>query len=255
MTNALIEASDLTPKQEAFAIAYVEHGNAAHAYRTVYDVGADTLPSTVHRTAHELVRHPRVRVRIHELRNAIAERFEISAAALRMRQFEIATAPALQHVRVFNCRHCHGIDHGYQWRDASELAKAVDAHLKSVNSPKPTPLPDPRGGYGFDAFAKPSPDCDKCMGAGVSVLYTVDTTELSGAALAAYKGATVDRNGNVVIEQHDQQAAAFELHAMVPGALAPKQTESRSVSLHVEPLKDMSPDDVLAFMTRQKLIT
>ena len=34
----------LTPKQEAFALAYVETGNAAEAYRRAYDVRAQTPP-------------------------------------------------------------------------------------------------------------------------------------------------------------------------------------------------------------------
>ena len=37
---------DLTPKQEAFACAYVETGNASEAYRRAYDVAPDCKPNT-----------------------------------------------------------------------------------------------------------------------------------------------------------------------------------------------------------------
>ncbi len=44
----------LTPKQEAFALAYVETGNASEAYRYAYDAGNMKLAS-VNRKAKELL--------------------------------------------------------------------------------------------------------------------------------------------------------------------------------------------------------
>jgi phage terminase small subunit len=58
---------DLTPKQEAFALAYVETGNAAEAYRRAYDVKAATTHSTIYVAASELLRHPKINLRIKEL--------------------------------------------------------------------------------------------------------------------------------------------------------------------------------------------
>lgn len=57
----------LTPKQEAFALAYVETGNAAEAYRRAYDVKAATAHSTIYVAASELLRNPKIRVRVEEI--------------------------------------------------------------------------------------------------------------------------------------------------------------------------------------------
>jgi phage terminase small subunit len=64
---------DLTPKQEAFAVAYVETGNAAEAYRRAYDVRAATSHSTIYVAASELIRHPKIRGRIEELQQQAAQ--------------------------------------------------------------------------------------------------------------------------------------------------------------------------------------
>jgi phage terminase small subunit len=64
---------DLTPKQEAFALAYVETGNAAEAYRRAYDVKAATTHSSIYVAASELIRHPKIRVRIADLQEQAKE--------------------------------------------------------------------------------------------------------------------------------------------------------------------------------------
>jgi len=63
----------LTQKQEAFALAYVETGNAAEAYRRAYDVKAATQHSTIYVAASELMRNPKIRVRVGELQSQAAE--------------------------------------------------------------------------------------------------------------------------------------------------------------------------------------
>lgn len=64
---------DLTTKQEAFAFAYVETGNAAEAYRRAYDVGPDTKPTTVWVESCKLRSIPKVSQRIDELRSQMSE--------------------------------------------------------------------------------------------------------------------------------------------------------------------------------------
>lgn len=243
--------SELTTQQEKFAQMYAKTGNATYCYRLVYNVAPETSRAVVNSKAHELRHHPAVAARIHVLRAAIAEQFVISAAALQLRQYELATAPPLTHVRVFNCRHCHGVGFGYQWRDEVEAAKAIDESLVSQGA---IPMPDLSGGYGFDAFAPVNPQCVVCMGAGKAVVYLADTTQLEGAAAASYAGAEIDKYGIIKIKQHNQQDAAFELHRMVPGAIAPTRSESKSVSVHVEPLKDMTPAEVIELIQQQRLI-
>lgn len=63
----------LTPKQEAFCLAYVETGNAAEAYRRAYDVKALTKHSTIYVAACELLKNPKISVRVAELQDHAKE--------------------------------------------------------------------------------------------------------------------------------------------------------------------------------------
>lgn len=59
----------LTDKQELFAITWVSNGNnATAAYRECYDVGKDTLDTTVWVESHKVLHNPKVAERIAELR-------------------------------------------------------------------------------------------------------------------------------------------------------------------------------------------
>jgi len=67
---------NLTPKQEAFAVKYVETGSASEAYRLVYNT-AKMKPTTVHVKAAELCAKGKIAVRIKELQDAIAEKSQM----------------------------------------------------------------------------------------------------------------------------------------------------------------------------------
>lgn len=56
----------LTPKQEAFCLAYLKTGNASEAYRQSYNAGK-MKPETVNRTAKELLDNPKIAARLAEL--------------------------------------------------------------------------------------------------------------------------------------------------------------------------------------------
>lgn len=58
----------LTEKQEAFALAYFETGNAAEAYRRAYDVSETAKDSWLYVEASQLLDHPKIAPRIQELR-------------------------------------------------------------------------------------------------------------------------------------------------------------------------------------------
>lgn len=62
----------LTPKQEAFAQAYVETGNASEAYREAYPKARSWKPETVHSKASHLLNNGKVLARINELREELA---------------------------------------------------------------------------------------------------------------------------------------------------------------------------------------
>ena len=64
----------LTPKQEAFCLAYTETGNASEAYRQAYPRARNWKPETVHREAHALLNNPKISTRLDELKAALVER-------------------------------------------------------------------------------------------------------------------------------------------------------------------------------------
>ncbi|API58086.1 terminase small subunit [Tardibacter chloracetimidivorans] len=67
----------LTPKQEAFCLAYVETGNASEAYRRAYDA-SKSKPSTINVRASELLADSKIAGRVDELRAAQVERLGIT---------------------------------------------------------------------------------------------------------------------------------------------------------------------------------
>ena len=82
----------LTPKQEAFALAYVETGNASEAYRRAYNAG-NMKPETVNRRAKEALKHGPIAARIKELQAATFERHETTVDDI-LRELEEARALA-----------------------------------------------------------------------------------------------------------------------------------------------------------------
>lgn len=57
----------LTPKQEAFCLAYLETGNASEAYRRSYNAG-NMNANSVNRKAFELMENVKIGARLQELR-------------------------------------------------------------------------------------------------------------------------------------------------------------------------------------------
>jgi phage terminase small subunit len=73
--------SNLTPKQEAFCLAYVETSNASEAYRRAYatkKAGA----KTIHEKASRLLAEGKLRARLEELRQEHAERHKVTVDSL-----------------------------------------------------------------------------------------------------------------------------------------------------------------------------
>lgn len=69
--------SKLTPKQEAFAVAYVETGNATEAYRRVYQP-TSTNPATLGRAAKALVDNSKIATKVRELKAPAAQAAQIT---------------------------------------------------------------------------------------------------------------------------------------------------------------------------------
>ena len=85
---------DLTPKQEAFCLAYVETGSASEAYRTAYK--AEKMKATsIHVNASKLLSDAKVALRVEALQRKHVERHEITVDDL-VRELDEARKLALE---------------------------------------------------------------------------------------------------------------------------------------------------------------
>lgn len=85
----------LTPRQEAFAMAYVETGNASEAYRRAYPRSRKWKPEAVKVRASELLKRGNVSVTVEALRAEARERHAITVDRLTqdaMTAYEVAKA-------------------------------------------------------------------------------------------------------------------------------------------------------------------
>lgn len=82
----------LTPKQEAFALAYVETGNASEAYRRSYNA-EKMKPAVIAVKASELLANGNVAVRVAEIQAQAAERNALTVDDL-LRELEEARVAA-----------------------------------------------------------------------------------------------------------------------------------------------------------------
>lgn len=71
----------MTPKQEAFARAYVETGNASEAYRRCYDA-ENMKDNVVTQKAYELLKHGDVSVMVEQLKTKAQKKHDITVEKL-----------------------------------------------------------------------------------------------------------------------------------------------------------------------------
>ena len=86
------EGGKLTPKQEAFAQAYIETGNASEAYRRAYSAGK-MKPETIAVEASKLLSSHKVSIRVIELQDQALKRHEVTVDSL-IRELEEARVMA-----------------------------------------------------------------------------------------------------------------------------------------------------------------
>lgn len=85
--------SVLTPKQEAFCVAYMETGNASEAYRRAYGC-ENAKPETVNRMAKTAIDNSKIQARLAELRAPVIEKAQLTVMDL-LRELEEARQVAL----------------------------------------------------------------------------------------------------------------------------------------------------------------
>jgi hypothetical protein len=127
----------LTAKQEAFALAYVETGNAAEAYRRAYDVKAATQHSTIYSAASRLLSDSKICARVAELQDQAAslmmytvkDAFEEYEAARKLAMAEGVSNPSAAVAAVNGKVKLFGLD---------QPAKVDHVSSDGTMSPKPT---------------------------------------------------------------------------------------------------------------------
>lgn len=67
----------MTPKQEAFCLAFVETGNASEAYRRAYDA-ENMKPETINVQASKMLSDPKIAIRLAVLRDEHVERHNLT---------------------------------------------------------------------------------------------------------------------------------------------------------------------------------
>lgn len=227
----VILASDtLTQKQEDFCLYYVQYRNASTAYAQVYDVGANTKPSSIFSMAHRLLKHPDVAARIEQLRGLAESEVVMRARELFGDLIDIASADPnklIAHRRV-NCRHCRGVGYAYQWQDAEWSIQAAQA----MDHDPPLAPPRDDGGFDYDPQLPPVPACPQCFGQGIAVVNVANTEELDPRTRKLYKGIKLKGDGSLEVLMHDQADARKEL-AKIMGIYA--DGKGRGIDLTAPP--------------------
>jgi len=80
----------MTPKQEAFCLAYIETGNASEAYRRSYSA-ENMKPESINVKASELLADGKITVRVAELKAEHAERHAVTVDMVRQMLLEDRT--------------------------------------------------------------------------------------------------------------------------------------------------------------------
>jgi phage terminase small subunit len=229
-----------TPEQiDAYAHAYVmNNGDQTKAFRKAFP-HSKCNAKTAWEAGSRLQAQDKVKTRIHEIRKLLSERtneeYGITAQAVIGQWWKIATADAsdITQVRHYNCRHCHGFDHEFFWKDETEFEQSND------------PNKDDFGGYGFRETDNPDPDCPKCEGLGIESIWLEDTRNLNDKAAALFDGVKQTRNG-IEIKTVDRNAALANIaralgmftdnvnHRSPDGSMTPTVIERRIIDPKAE---------------------
>lgn len=114
----------------------------------------------------------------------------------------------LVEVKRTNCRHCHGVDHEFQFT-LNELREARRDHgiaQRRLRNPADRVPFDERGGDGYHPYRAPNPDCPECGGLGEAKVILKDTANLSPNGRLLYDGVSF-KNGMISVKLRDRSRA------------------------------------------------
>lgn len=187
----------LTPKQQRFVDEYLIDLNATQAaIRAGYSARTAAWIGT------QLLTKTHIADKVNERITRRSQRTEITQDMVLERWWELANADAndLVEYRRNNCRHCWGMDHGYQWTE-HEFEAARNQALEKGDE-----APDCAGGFGYSSTRAPNPDCPECHGEGMGTMHVHDTRRLQGAARRLYAGLKQSKDGLQVLMADREKA-------------------------------------------------
>jgi phage terminase small subunit len=175
----------------------------------------------VYAAAHQLRHSPVVAAEIDRRLAESRERSIKSVADIANEFIRIGFADpgdVVQHRRLC-CRHCWGVNHKYQWIDATEYAHAVriaeQANVGKRGRAR-TPIPDDDGGYEFKFNRPPHPECPHCLGEGKPDVFITDTTKMTPEQRRLIERVKVTKDG-IEIRFRNQQDALAKAGQMLGG--------------------------------------
>lgn len=222
------EPALLTAKQAAFLHALREptsptYNDATASYRATYAVKADASDASVAVQASKLMATPRVRAVLEQANASAVQAVVFDKVEVLRHLVEITTADPskVSHVRRICCRHCHGVTHLWQWRDADEYWETVAATMQrnALREKNPKwndvtdplePMPSDAGGYGWRRPNRPHPDCPKCFGEGEEDVYFADMSTLTGPERRLIASVKKTKDG-LEVKMRDQDGALAKI--------------------------------------------
>lgn len=189
----------MTDQMRAFAAQYViDFNGTAAAIRAGYS------EKTAAAQASRLLAREDVQALVQQKMARVEAKAEITGARVLQEAWGIVTADVndLVEFRRRCCRHCYGIDFGYQRTMQEFNADQRDYLLRRRKAEKAADFDpmlyeefDQKGGIGYDARKPPHADCTSCWGDGVGDAHFKATTNLSPAARALYAGVKQTKDG------------------------------------------------------------
>lgn len=228
----------LTAKQKKFVAEYLVDLNATQAATR-----AGYSKKTAAEQGARLLTNVKVQESIQAAMNKRAERTEITADMVLHRWWAIATADPneIMHLRRLACRHCFGVNHAFQWRDAAEYEDAVrTAEREAELNDNPPDLPSCEGGFGYDRLSAPNLKCPICSGEGRLDLHMEDTRNLPAQARMLFAGVKQTQAG-VEVKLQDQ-GKALENVARHLGMFKDKLEVSGGLDNTTQDIGNLSPE-------------
>lgn len=156
----------LNARQYRFVIEYCVDENASRAA-----VCAGYSESTAGQAGYALLKKSEILAAIESHQKDLSEAARLTAGLVTKNILRV-----MERGRPCNCRHCWGIDHGYQWTER-EYERDLNAALKASAA-----APDFSGGFGFIKRREPNEDCPNCKGEGLQLELPAKNADLLKAA-------------------------------------------------------------------------